>query len=131
MIKVFIPTDVEFSLYKTQLKSLYENLQNKITDTNSFEFIRDNTLFYGFVKFDNDRTTVLGGIYYFKLGEKLFVNAFASRNHHLENLECFKLSLTWFNCDIYAEAQNRMSAQCLLKCGFKRLKGKLFVLRRG
>ena len=127
MIDVLIPTDVGFSFYDAELRSLYENLQDDICDTNSFEFIRDNTLFYCFLK---DKT-LFGAIYYF-LDEdnKLYVNAFAKIKYFFEKLEVLKKSLHWFSSDIYAQAQNRASAYCLLKCGFKRLEGNLFIFKR-
>ena len=72
---------------------------------------------------------LLGAIYYFMDDGKLFLNGFASSKHHFENLYCLKLSSSWFNCDIYAEAQNRASALCLLRCGFKRVGNNLFCLK--
>ncbi len=124
MIRVLIPKDREFSLYEREIKELYEKSQDKIKDTNSFEFIRDNTFFYTFL--DDDK--LIGGIYYFVDEEGfLFLNGFAKRKMFKLNLECLKLSLSWFNCNIYAEAQNRASALCLLRCGFKRKSGKTFM----
>lgn len=124
MIRVLIPKDREFSLYEREIKELYEKFQDKIKDTNSFEFIRDNTFFYTFL--DDDK--LIGGIYYFVDEEGfLFLNGFAKRKMFKLNLECLKLSLSWFNCNIYAEAQNRASALCLLRCGFKRKSGKTFM----
>ncbi len=61
MIKVYIPVNPEFKKYEEELKKLYENNQNKISDSNSFEFIRDNTLLYMFVNGDS----LIGAIYYF------------------------------------------------------------------
>lgn len=124
MIRVLIPKEREFSLYEREIKELYEKFQDKIKDTNSFEFIRDNTFFYTFL--DDDK--LIGGIYYFVDEEGfLFLNGFAKRKMFKLNLECLKLSLSWFNCNIYAEAQNRASALCLLRCGFKRKSGKTFM----
>ena len=122
MIEVLIPTQSEFQRYETPIKFLYEQNQEKICDTNSFEFIRDNTLFYLFLL---DKKPI-GAIYYFKEDDKLFLNGFAIRKNLTANLYCLKWSTTWFNCDIYAEAQNRASAYCLLRCGFKRVEGNLF-----
>lgn len=122
-IKVLIPTDKEFSLYKEELEALYKQNQEKINDPNSFYFIHTCTLFYAFI-FDNN---LIGAIYYFIENGKLFLNAFSKRKTFFLNLKCLQLSLTWFNCPIYAEAQNRASALCLLRCGFKRIKGNLFV----
>ena len=126
MIEVFIPLNPEFRRYEAQVKELYEQNQEKICDTNTFDFIKNNTLFYIFI---NDGTLV-GAIYFFMDDEKLFLNGFAGKKHHLENLYCLKLSSTWFNCDIYAEAQNRASALCLLRCGFQRIKDNLFCLKK-
>lgn len=124
MLKVLIPTQSEFREYEAPIKLLYEKNQEKITDTNSFEFIRDNTLFYLFLL--NEKP--IGAIYYFKEDDKLYLNGFAIRKNLEANLACLKWSTTWFNCDIYAEAQNRASAYCLLRCGFKRVQDKLFRL---
>lgn len=123
MIKVFIPSNTDFKKYEPEIKNMYESFQTKICDSNTFDFIKNNTLFYMFVNDEN----LIGGIYYFLDNNKLFLNGFAGRKHHKENLECLKMSLKWFNCDIYAEAQNRASALCLIKCGFKRIHSKLFV----
>ena len=122
MITVLIPINSEFEKYKPQIKKYYEKYQEKICDFNSFEFVIKNTLFYSFF-FDGD---FIGAIYYFKENDKLFLNAFALPKNHQANLECLQLSTTWFKKPIYAEAQNRASALCLLRSGFKRVKEKLF-----
>lgn len=123
MVSVIIPSDEKFSAYKTELKNMYENVQDKICDTNSFDFIMTNTLFYGFLH----DSVLLGAIYFFVDDEgKLFLNGFAGRKHLELNLECLRMSLGWFSSEIYAEAQNKASAYCLLRCGFRRVKGKLF-----
>ena len=127
MIKVLIPSDLEFREYEGECKKLYESLQDKICDPNSFEFITNNTFFYLFT--DDDR--LLGGIYYFiDDKDRLFVNAFADRKTHKQNMECLKLSTKWFKGNIYAEAQNRASVLCLLRCGFKRENNNLYVLKQ-
>ncbi len=124
MIRVLIPSDKEFLRYEKEIRALYQKSQDKICDTNSFEFIRDNTFFYMFI---NDNK-LIGGIYYFIDEEgKLFLNGFAKRKMFEFNLECLRLSTGWFKSDIYAQAQNRASALCLLKCGFKRFKENIFV----
>ena len=122
MITVLIPTDSEFEKHKAQIKEVYEKYQEKICDPNSFEFVIHYTLFFSFF-LDG---VFIGAIYYFKENDKLFLNAFALPKNHRANLECLQLSTTWFKKPIYAEAQNRASALCLLRCGFKRVKGKLF-----
>lgn len=127
MIKVYIPSDSEFSKFKGECKLLYESLQNKIHDSQSFDFIINNTFFYMFVN-DED---LIGGIYYFVDEEnKLFLNGFAKRKKHDLCLECLKMSLDWFRGRIYAEAQNRASALCLLRCGFKRNNENIFCYEK-
>lgn len=126
MIKVLIPTEADFVLYENQLKDLYEKNQEKICDTNNFDFIKNNTLFYMFLM--NDK--LLGAIYYFMDNDRLFLNGFANRKNFEANLYCLTWSTTWFNCDIYAESQNRASALCLLKCGFKKYKDNIFILKK-
>ena len=123
-INVWIPTQKKFQDFKKECKDLYESVQDKITDDSSFEFIINNTFFYLF----EINGGLIGAIYYFiGLDGKCYLNGFAKRKMHSLCIECLKKSLTWFKGRVYAEAQNRASALCLLKCGFKRLKGKLFV----
>lgn len=127
LIRVLIPKDAEFYRYKDECGILYESVQDKICDENSFEFVCKNTFFYMFLEDIN----LIGAIYYFEDTDgKLFLNGFSKRKMHGLNLECLKTSLGWFNCDIYAEAQNRASALCLLKCGFIMVRGNLFVYRK-
>ena len=127
MIRVLIPLDKEFYLFYAECKKLYENVQVEIHDTNSFEFICTNTFFYMFL----DDNKLIGAIYYFVDEEgKLFLNGFANRKMHKLNLECLKMSLDWFNTDIYAQAQNCASALCLLRCGFRRAKEDVFVFKK-
>ena len=123
MINVWIPGNSEFEKFKPECKSLYEELQGKICDDNSFEFVVHNTLFYLF----ETESSLIGAIYYFlDEGGRLFLNGFAKRKMHNLCLECLKMSLNWFKGSIYAEAQNRASALCLLRCGFKREQGSIF-----
>ena len=126
MIQVLIPQNSDFQKYENEIRDLYEENQDKITDTNTFDFIRDNTFFYLFL-LDGE---VLGAIYYFVHNKKLFLNGFARRKSIKQKLLCLLWSTTWFKEDIYAEAQNQASAFCLLRCGFKRVKKKLFVLKK-
>ena len=125
MIKVIIPSDAEFRCYETLLKEMYESSKEKIHDTNTFDFITRHTLYYAFIK----NGTIIGAIYFFEDEDKLFLNAYAGRKHHEENVECVKMSTEWFSCDIYAEAQNRASALCLLRSGFTRKEGNLYVYK--
>ena len=61
MINVWIPAQKEFEKYRAECKKLYEKVQNKICDPNSFEFICNNTLFYLF----ENKGQLIGAIYYF------------------------------------------------------------------
>lgn len=124
MIHVWIPRQKEFEKYRVECKKLYESVQDKICDNNTFEFVTQNTFFFLFETEGN----LIGGIYYFVNDDgRLYLNGFANRKMHSLCLECLKMSLNWFKGRIYAEAQNRASALCLLKCGFKRKNGSLFV----
>jgi len=71
MIEVLIPTDSEFQKYDDELKSLYQENQKKICDTNSYEFVRDNTLFYAFL----ENKALFGAIYYFMEDDKRKIKA--------------------------------------------------------
>ena len=125
-IKVFIPYNKEFLIFKDECKALYENVQNKICDTNNFEFIIENTFFYLFV----NNQKLIGAIYFFEDNDKkLYLNGFSYRKMHLLNLECLKMSLNWFACNIYAIAQNKMSKLCLKKCGFECVEGNEFMYK--
>lgn len=126
MIKVFIPYDKEFLRFKKECKNLYKSVQKSICDTNTFEFIVRNTFFYLFI---NDEK-LIGAIYFFEdENGKLYLNGFANQKMHLLNLECLKMSLNWFDCDIYATVQNKMSKLCLRKCGFIQIGEKEFVYK--
>lgn len=124
MIEVFIPHQEGFERYKNECKTLYKRVQDKIGDDKSFDFIINNTFFYMFVS----KNRLIGGIYYFiDENGKLFLNGFANRKMHDLCLECLKMSTKWFSGKIYAYAQNKASALCLLKCGFRRTSGQEFV----
>ena len=124
MIKVYIPTDANFN-YK-QCKKLYKKHQHLVGDNEEFRNIVKNTFFYSF--FRND--IHIGCIYYYYRNGKLFVNAFANRHTHIINIECFKKTLEWFNCDIYAESKQKTAILCLLRCGFKRIEENLYKYER-
>lgn len=126
MFEVITPLNPKFEEYKLELKVLYEENQEKIADTNSFEFVIENSFFYAFL----NKNSLIGAIYYFVDEDKLFLNAYSKRKNHLNNILCLEWSTTWFSCDIYAEAQNRASAICLLKCGFSRVENNLFCKKK-
>ena len=124
MINVWIPKQKEFKKFSGKCKELYESVQERISDPNSFDFICNNTFFYLF----ETEGMLIGAAYFFINDDgKLYINGFANRKMHNLCLKCLKMSLTWFKGRIYAEAQNRASALCLLRCGFKRESGNTFV----
>lgn len=109
-----------------ECKKMYEDNQPLIGDTQLFEDIIEDTFFYSFIE-DNK---LLGCIYFYKKNNKLFLNAFAGRHHHCQNIKCLKTALSWFNCDIYAKALHKTSVLCLLKCGFKKVNNNIYKYRR-
>lgn len=124
MITVRTPEDKLFNY--TECAELYDECKDKLRD-DDFENVVKKSLFYAF--YITSTNELIGCIYYYKRNGKTFVNAFANRNHHDINLECFKESLKWFDEDIYAEATEKTSRLCVLRCGFKRIKDNLFIYR--
>ena len=122
-LKILIPKDRDFFRYKNEVKKLYLENQDKINDDNTFDFICKETFFYLFLVDEK----ILGVIYFFQDDGKLYLNGFAVRKFLKEKLEALKLATTWFNCEIYAEAQNKASAYCLKKVGFKKITERLYA----
>lgn len=123
-MQVFIPTDKDFNYL--QCKKLFEDNQNLIEDYEKFDDVIKNTFFYSFLV--NGKH--IGCIYYYEIDNKLYVNAVAYRGTHLINLECFKKSLTWWNCDIYARTHHKTAIYAILKCGFKKIGKNLYKYER-
>ena len=123
-ITVFIPTDSDFNY--EECKRLFEENQCLIEDFCSFDEVIKQTFFYSF--FVNG--VHIGCIYYYELDGKLYVNAVAYRKTHLINMECFKKSLTWWNCDIYARTHHKTAIYTILKCGFKKVGKHLYKYER-
>lgn len=120
MIHIYTPSDKLFNY--AEIEELYNDCKELIGD-DEFKDVIDRTLFFAFY----DETELIGCIYYYKLADSLmYVNAFAHRKHHELNLECFKYSLSWFDCDIYAKTQHRTAKLCLLRTGFKEVKKGLY-----
>ncbi len=124
MIRVFIPNDYGFN-YK-QCKKLYKKYRHLINDNQEFRDIVKNTFFYSF--FDDDK--FVGCLYFYEKNNKLYVNGFSHRHMHKQNLECLKMSLNWFNCDIFAETPHKTAVLCLLRCGFKKSSDNLYKYER-
>lgn len=123
-MQVLIPTDPNFNYL--QCKKLYENNQHLIEDNEKFDDVISHTFFYSF--FVNGKH--IGCIYYYEIDNKLYVNAVAYRKTHLINMECFKKSLSWWNCDIYARTHHKTAIYTILKCGFKKIKTGLYKYER-
>lgn len=123
-MEVLIPPDKNFNYH--QCKKLYEDNQHLIEDYEKFDDVIKNTFFYSFIV--NGRH--IGCIYYYERDSKLFVNVVAYRKTHLINLECFKESLTWWNCDIYAITHHKTAIYGILKCGFVKVDENLYKYER-
>lgn len=121
---VFIPTDYEFN-YK-ELKKLYKRNQKLLDDERSFKELTKNTFIYSFFK----EKKFICCIYYYEEQGKMYVNAFSTRHHHEDNMLCFKESLNWFNCDIFARSRQKTSILCLLKANFKKIEHNLYKYER-
>ena len=122
MITVRIPTDKNFNF--KECKKLFNNYKKFINDKNKFRNIVDNTFFYSF--FYNEKH--IGCTYFYMRDNKLFVNGFANRHLHTLVIDCLKQSLKWFNCNIYAETEQKTAKLCLLRAGFKKISNKtLFI----
>ena len=124
MIKVFIPTDRKFNY--DECKKLFDKYSLSINENQEFKDIVKNTFFYAFYCDDK----LIGCIYYYIKDNKLFVNAFADRHTHLLNIECFKKTFDWFNCDIYAQTPYKTAILCLYRCGFKKIDDNLYKYER-
>lgn len=124
MIKVYIPGDSEFNY--EECENLYNQHQEKIGDNQNFRELVRNTLFYSF--YDDEK--FLGCIYYYLKNGRVYVNAYAGRHTHLQNIECLKMSLGWFTTDIYAYSIQKPAIYCLLKCGFKKVSENTYKYER-
>ena len=125
MIKVVTPLDKHEFNYK-ECKKLFNKYKDKINDDQEFRDIVRNTFFYSF----SDENGYIGSIYYYEKNGKLFVNAYAKRHRHKTCLECFKMSLDYFTCDIYAQTTHKTAILCLLRSGFKKIGDNLYKYER-
>jgi hypothetical protein len=123
-LEVFIPTDKEFN-YK-ELKKLYKKYKKELEDPRSFKKIIKESFVYSFFY---EKKFILC-LYFYYINDKLFINAFGTRHNHLKIMECFKHSLTWFTCDIYARSVLKTSILCLLRAGFKKIDTELYKYER-
>ena len=124
MLKVYNPTMKHFPYEES--KKLYEEKQSEIGDDQTFDEVIRNTVYFAFTEDDK----LLGGIYFYENGSKIFVNVFANRNTHLSNLTCFKWSLNGFDKPIYAKTTHRHVRIQLLRLGFKKIDENLYKYER-
>ena len=123
-MQVLIPTDKNFNY--EQCKKLFEDNQHLIEDYEKFDDVISHTFFYSFLVHGKH----IGCIYYYEIDNKLYVNAVAYRKTHLINMECFKKSLSWWNCDVYARTHHKTAIYTILKCGFKKVANNLYKYER-
>ena len=125
MIVVRTPEHLLFNY--TECREMFEKHHKKL-DVDDYDTVLKTTHFFSFI--DWNKGELIGCIYFYQQDGRLYVTAFASRKHHLTNLECFKKSLTWYNCDIYAECKQKTAILCLLKSGFEKLEKDIYIYRR-
>lgn len=109
-----------------ECEKLYNSLKDDIGEDLPFDELLIGIDFYSFYEKDK----FIGCIYYYPIGKALFVNAFANRYTHKTNIECFKKSLSFYPCNIYARSNKKTSILCLLRCGFKKIGKNLYKLER-
>ncbi len=109
-----------------ECKRLYNSCKNDIGEDLPFDELLIGIDFYSFF----EKEKFIGCIYYYPIGKALFVNAFAKRHTHLINIKCFKTSLSFYDCDIFARSNKKTAILCLLRCGFKKIGKNLYKLER-
>lgn len=122
-MKVKIPLDKDFEFERC--KKMYRYYNARVNDDSTFEEVISQTLFYAF--YDKDEITLC--VYFYEKDNKLWVNGYGIRNKHLFNKVCFQKSLSWFDCDIWADTKYKDVAWALLRCGFKKVKETFYVFK--
>ena len=123
-MKILIPKNPDFNY--EQCKKLFEENRDLVGDYEKFDDVIKNTFFYSFFVGGKH----IGCIYYYEIDNKLYVNAVVYRGTHLINMECFKTSLGWWNCDIYARTHHKTAIYTILKCGFCKVAKDLYIYKR-
>ena len=121
MLEVRIPINSNFEFEKCC--ALYKKLQKYICDDSDFIEVVSNTYFYSFYACNK----LIGCIYLYYKDNRLFLNGFASRGHHNENMEAMRMIEEWFDGNIYAKTMNRLSSICLYRLGYKKIGKNLYV----
>lgn len=125
MIVVRTPKDDLFNY--TECKELFEKY-NRIIDVDDYDTVLRTTHFFSFYEWN--KGIFLGCLYFYQQDGKVYVTAVGTRGHHKLNMECLKMALDWYTCDIYAECKQRAAQLCLMEFGFEKLKKGLYVYRR-
>ena len=125
MIVVRTPNDDLFNY--AECKELFEAYNDKI-DVDDYDTVLKTTHFFSFYEWT--KKLFLGCLYFYRQNRKTYITAVGTRHHHKLNMECLKMALDWYTCDIYAECKERTAQLCLIKAGFKRIKKGLYVYRR-
>lgn len=111
----------------TECREMFDK-HKEVLDVDDFDTVIKTTHFFSF--YDWHKGDLLGCIYFYQNDDKLFVTAFARRKQHKINLDCFKQTLGYYTCDIYAEKVQPTAKYCILKCGFEKIDDNLYIYRR-
>lgn len=109
-----------------RVKEMYDKHFGDLNENCTFEEALKHSHFYSFYV---DKK-LIGCIYFYLVEGKLFVNAFAGRKTHNLNIECFKKSISFYDCDINARTNKKMAIYCILKCGFEKIDDNLYKYER-
>ena len=125
MIVVRTPQDDLFNY--TECKELFDKYA-KILDVDDYDTVLKTTHFFSFYEWN--KGLFLGFIYFYQQNGKVFITTASTRHHHDINMECLKMALDWYTCDIYAECKQRAAQIWLKGAGFEKIKKGLYVYRR-
>jgi hypothetical protein len=125
MIIVRTPNDELFNY--TECEEMYE-LNKELVGDGEFSDIVKQTYFFSF--YDLQTGSLIGCIYFYLKGSRMYVNAFAGRKTHKKNLECLKTALSWCKRNVYAKTKHKTAKLCLLRCGFEEVSKNLYKYRR-
>lgn len=127
MIIVRTQNDTLFNY--AECEELFNKHKDKLEeDGSTFDDVLKRTCFYSF--YDISTGKLIGCIYYFKKGRKLYVSVFAERGHSEINFKCFAKSLTWWKGNIWAYCKQRTAKIGLIRAGFEQVSKNMYVLRR-
>ena len=123
-MRVVIPTDKDFD-YEIN-KHLFNKANKTLKENLTFDNVLKQFQFFSFY----DGEEYLGFIYFFYKDDKLYVATASVPKRYKQTLECFKQALTYYNCDVYAETNQRHVKLAALKVGFKKVRDNLYKYER-